>query len=70
MSNTISAREQRCRRALLKTGCELHKSRAKYKRSGDLCGYQIVDFRINGVVAGPWFELDLEDVEAFVERNK
>ncbi len=63
MSNSIKAREQRCRRALDEMGYLLHKSRARHWSIDNQCGYMVVDYRINGVVAGSRYELTLEDVE-------
>ena len=63
MSNSIKAREQRCRRAPYEMSCLLNKSRARYWSIDNQCGYRIVNYRINGVVAGSRYELTLEDVE-------
>ena len=63
LSTTIKAREARARRALLKDGEVLHKSRARNWRHNNQQGYMIVNLYGNYVVAGSNFDLSLEDVE-------
>ena len=70
MSNTLSARVQRCRYALKKMDCLLHKSRARKLSLEDHGGYQIVDIRKNWAIAGLYYDLSLEEVEEFIECNK
>ena len=60
--------EQRLRYALNKEGYSLHKSIKRIPTYNDAGGYMIVNYYINGVVAGPRFELDLDDVAEFVEE--
>ncbi len=68
MSNTEKVREQRLRRTLNRNGYSLRKSRARDIHPGNLCGYMIVNYYINGIVAGSSFELDLDDVDKFVRE--
>ena len=63
---TEKAMEQRLRRALNKVGYALHKSRGSGS-AHNLGGYMIVDLYGNYVVAGADFELDLTDVQEFLE---
>lgn len=65
MTTAEKKKEQMLRRALYKAGYQLHKSR-KAISPDNLGGYMISDYRINGVVAGSNFNLDLEDVGQFV----
>lgn len=69
MENVINkSRERRLSRALNKLGLALHKSKrctnVSYYDEG---GYMIVDPYINGCMAGPRCELDLDDVEEYLE---
>lgn len=57
--------ERKLRRALYKAGYTLHKARGRL-HADNFGGYMIVDYMINGVVAGSKFELDLDDVKQFV----
>ena len=63
-------RERMLRRALNKRGYTLRKSR---KRSGcnyyDEGGYMIVDPYIDGCIAGPRYELTLDDVAKYLDRK-
>lgn len=59
--------EQRLRRALNKHGYSLHKSRGPFGYP-NLGGYLIVWTKYNACVAGPNFELDLDDVADFVNQ--
>ena len=65
-----AARESRLRSALTRAGYALRKSRAwKHVPNLDnLGGFMIVDRMRNWCVRGQRFELDLDDVEAFVEE--
>ena len=67
MSTFEKNREQRLRRALYKAGYALHKSRSRNYHLDDLCGYMIVLMSVNGVVAGSRYELDLDDVQHFLD---
>lgn len=58
--------EQRLRRALYKAGYSLHKARGKVNIN-NLGGYMIVDYRLNACVQGNRYELDLADVENFLQ---
>lgn len=69
MENIIDkSRERRLSRALNRQGLSLRKSRRRtnfdYRDEG---GYMIVDPYINACIAGPRFELDLDDVEEYLE---
>lgn len=59
--------ENKLRRALNKAGYTLHKSRARTINPENLGGYMIVNAYINAVVAGSRFELDIEDVQDWVQ---
>ena len=65
----MSERQRECksRRQLKKQGYCLRKSRVRYTHSNNLGGYMIIDPYTNTVVAGVRFELDLDEVEQFVE---
>lgn len=69
MENIIDkSRERRLRRALNKLGLTLCKSRRHANVSYyDEGGYMIVNPYINGCIAGPRYELDLDDVEECLE---
>ena len=60
--------EQKLRRALTKEGYQLCKSRARNWSVDDQQGYRIVNPYYNVVVAGPRFEMSLNDVLAFVNE--
>ena len=59
--------EKKLRRVLYKAGYSLHKARGR-THLDNIGGYMIVDYRINGVVAGSRYDLDLADVEDFVSQ--
>lgn len=59
-------REQRLRRALNKCGYALRKSR-KAISPDNLGGYMIVDLQTTGVVDGSRFELNLDDIQAWLD---
>lgn len=67
MTTVEKRMEQKLRRALYKAGYQLHKSRARQINIDNLGGYMIVNYYINGVVAGSRYELDLDDVASFVK---
>lgn len=58
--------EKKLRRALNKHGYALRKSR-KPVGLDNLGGYMIVDIYHNAVVAGPRYDLSLEDVSGWLE---
>ena len=60
--------EQMLRRRLQKAGYVLHKSRVKNTHADDFGGYMIEDVSLNAVVSGSRFELNLDDVEDFVQN--
>ena len=60
------ALEQKLRRELNKVGYALHKSR-KSLSADNLGGYMVVDISHNAVVAGPRYELDLDDIQELLE---
>lgn len=59
-------RERVLRRTLNKAGYALRKSRANISLD-NLGGYMIVDIGMNALVAGSRFEMDLDDVCAWVQ---
>lgn len=59
-------REKRLRRALNKCGYALHKSHEAVSPD-NLGGYMIVDLQTLGVVSGSRFELDLDDVQDWLD---
>jgi hypothetical protein len=59
-------REQRLRSRAARQGLRLHKSRTQREHLDDLGGYMLVDANMNTVVSGSSFELDLDDVEAYL----
>ena len=63
---TEKNREQKLRRALNKVGYALRKSRKSFS-ADNLGGYMVVDTLYNAVVAGPRYELDLDDVQDILE---
>jgi hypothetical protein len=66
-------RENRARRALVRQGYQLVKSRRRDPRALGYGGYMIVDSRLNAVVAGELdspHALDLEDVERWIEEDR
>lgn len=58
--------EKKLRRALNKAGYTLRKSRARINPD-NLGGYMIVDMHINAVVAGSRYELNIGDVQTWVQ---
>lgn len=66
MTTAEKNREQRLRRALYKAGYTLHKSRQGISLD-NYGGYMIVNYYINGVVAGRRFDMDLDDVQEFLD---
>lgn len=58
--------EQRLRRALNRCGYALHKSREAISHD-NLGGYMIVDLQTSSVVSGSRFELDLDDVQEWLD---
>jgi hypothetical protein len=66
MESTEKVRENRARRAAIRQGLRLVKSRRRDPRAIDYGEYMIVDVRTNGIVAGgtnDWDWLSLEQVE-------
>jgi hypothetical protein len=60
-------REDRLRRRADRQGFALRKSRVRTPNLNDRGGYMLVDSRQNFLVAGHRFNLDLDDVEAFLD---
>ncbi len=60
----IATREQKCRRYLHKIGLALRKSRIRDKWADTYGMYAIIDPKRDA--AGYQYDLDLEDVEAFI----
>ena len=58
--------EQRLRRALNRCGYALHKSREAVSPD-NLGGYMIVDLQTSSVVSGSRFELDIDDVQEWLD---
>ena len=58
--------EKLLRKKLKRNGYALRKSRIKIIHADNFGGYMIVDTDINAIVAGSHYDLDLEDVAAFV----
>ncbi len=65
---TEKALEQRLRRALNKQGYSLHKS-CKAVGANNCGGYMIVNYYINGVVAGSDYDYSLEDVAEWLRER-
>lgn len=60
--------ERKLRRTLNKAGYALHRSRRKVLSYHDQGGYMIVDTSINGVAAGPNYDLSLEGVAEWAKH--
>lgn len=69
LSMTEQAREARVRRGLRRQGYTLIKSRARNWSINNHCKYMIVEAYNNSIVAGEKFDLNIEDVEKFLERE-
>lgn len=69
MKESQKSRESRVRRHLKKQGYRLHKSRTGGAYPNNLGGYMIVNSEYNFVVAGPNFDLSLDDVEQFALKK-
>ena len=59
--------ENKLRRRLFKLGYLLRKSRRRLDRN-NWGGYRIVDIDSNAIIAGRYFNLDLDEVEQFAEK--
>ena len=68
LSTAESARDARLRRLAHKHGLAVEKSRSRTWSIDDHGGYRIVDPYCNWVVHGYRFELDLDDVEAWLNQ--
>ena len=66
MQTQDKVRENRVRRTAQRLGLVLKKSRARSVHLNDLGGYMLVDAYLNAVVVGGRYDLDLEDVEAYL----
>jgi len=64
----MKVRENKARRWASRVGLTLRKSRAKQWSINNQGGYALLDSKGGYDVAGPNFELDLDDVEAFLSR--
>ena len=62
------AREARLRRQLVKYGYQLVKSRIRNTNIDDFGGYMIIVSSSNGVFAGSRFDLNLDDVQRYVNE--
>jgi len=62
------AREAPLRRQAKKLGLTLVKSRARRTHADDKGGYRIIDPWRNCIVAGEKFDLDLDDVQEFLNE--
>ena len=77
---SIKNRENNVRRKLARQGFQLHKSRSngfiyhngvfQGRNMNNLGGYMIVDVSTNCIVAGPNYDLTLEDVEVFTGNSQ
>ena len=63
-------RENRLRRTAKRPGLELRKSRVRNIHVDALGGYQLVDLIDNYLVAGKRWDLELDDVESWLERTE
>ena len=63
-------RENRVRRWAKRLGLDVRKSRARHIHVDDHGGYVIVDASNNAVVHGEKFNLNLDDVEAFLDQTE
>jgi hypothetical protein len=64
------SRERRARRYLARMGFDLRKSRKRNPCGvDDQGGYMIVDLQTNFVADGSRFDLNLDDVEAWIARQ-
>lgn len=61
-------KEQRLRRALIRQGLQLVKSRIRNTHLNNWGGYRIIDPNYNTVEAGVNYDLSLKDVEDFVNE--
>jgi len=61
-------REIKMRRWATRLGLTLHKSRARRWSIDNNQGYMIIDHRINTIIQGQRFELDLYQVENFLKE--
>jgi hypothetical protein len=71
MTAIRAAREARLRRLANRDGLALQKSRARktpHVDVDDLGGYRLVEPNRNWVIRGPKFDLDLDDVERFLNQ--
>lgn len=71
--STNKVRENRLRRLLSRRGYRLVKTRRRDPAARDYARFLIIDTTTNGVVAGaqPFaFSLTMDDVEAWLERNR
>ncbi len=62
-------REQKCRRQLNNLGYTLYKSRSRTWKLHDQMGYMIVWNKYNASIAGQDFNLDLDEVEEFIQQE-
>ena len=60
-------RENRLRRRAQRLGLAIRKSRAQMLSLNNQGGYRIIDPYRNWIVAGERFDLDLDDVEEFLQ---
>lgn len=70
MGDGEKVRENRLRRWADRLGLSLRKSRARHWHFDDRGGYRIIDAFHNVIEAGEKFDLDLDDVEAFLEARE
>jgi len=66
-SESDVARERRLRYELSREGLALRKSRVRSPNLDDFGRYQVVDPYSQYLVAGPYYELTLDDVEEMVQ---
>ena len=66
MTSAEKTRENRLRRQAKRLGLEITKSRAREIHVDDYGGYRIVELYRKALVHGQRFELDLDDVDAYL----
>lgn len=69
ISTSDAAREARVRRALMRQGYRLHRSRWRLGSIDNFGGFQIIELNRNYIAAGEKFNLSLDDVEAWVNED-
>lgn len=68
IASNDKVRENKLRRQAKRLGLVLRHSRARHLHIDDWGGYTLIDMYGNFDVAGPRFELSLDDVQEFLNR--